>query len=73
MGLDKLARVMWLLRKRYPNGGKVSKKEVYIAIGEMCGTDPKTLKNNLNALLRHGYLERYNKWTVKTTNKHITG
>ena len=61
MSAEKLRRVIWRLREKNKSGtyGFV---EVRAAIYEEIGTDRRTLKVNLEALINIMYLKRLNRW-----------
>ena len=71
MGLERLERVMWRLRKANPDVRSISNAQLRLAIMHECGTDPRTYKMNREALKRLGWVKAY-VHTVWLTNKDIT-
>jgi hypothetical protein len=72
MTLENLKRVMWLLRKRFPNSHKIRNSELHKAIEVMCGTCEKTYKNNRAVLIRQGWIKSYKKHYIKLTGIDLT-
>ena len=62
MSVDKLKRVVWNLREKYPGQEKFSEIAVRVAIMEEIGTDPRCVKHNMQAIVTIGYLKRYCRW-----------
>jgi len=71
MGIDRLERVMWRLRKEYPDTNQIRNTDLRRAIDIECGTDIRTYKSNRKALIRIGWLKHKNKGKVYITNKDI--
>lgn len=61
MSVSKLKQVMWVIRETYPRQRFIRRQELRPIIMRQCGTSPKTYTNNLDALLRLGWLRRV-KW-----------
>lgn len=72
MSLENLKRVMWLLRKRFPDQDKILNTELRKAIEVMCGTDPKTYKNNRAVMVRQGWIKSFKRHKVILTDKDLT-
>ena len=60
MTADRLKRVMWLLRELYPNQDIFTLAAVRRAIMQEIGTDYRTIKRNIKAIIEIGYLKRLN-------------
>ena len=73
MTIDRLERVMWRLREKYPQREKITNAELRRAIMYECGTDPTTYYNNRKALKDLQWIRVYRKKHVIITNKDITG
>ena len=67
MPIDKLKRVMWLLREQYPNREKYTSMEIRKAIIEEVGYDERTFKRAIKALIQIGILKRLSRWWYKDT------
>lgn len=80
MSVEKLDRVMWRLKKEFPDEDIITNRQLEVAIMYECGTSPATYQNNRKALFKLGYIERVragsgkvNPNKVKLTNKFLTG
>jgi len=73
MAIERLERVMWRLRKEYPNTNQVTNSALRRAIDMECGTDIRTYKSNRKALIRIGFIKHKNKSKVYITNKDLGG
>ena len=62
---DKLKRVMWRLRS---HRGKMNKPALENAIRRECGVWPETIKINIDALKKLGWI-RMRGWSVRITGK----
>ena len=51
MGIDKLERVMWRLRKKHPKQNYITNHELRRAIMHEIGTDPTTYTKNRKVLI----------------------
>lgn len=71
MSIHKLKRVMRRLRYRYKTP-TITKLELEVVIMRECGTDPRTVKSNISAMVKLGYLEKVKK-KYKVTKKDLTG
>ena len=56
MACEKLKQVMWLLMEQHPDG-KFRRKEVEKAVMRICGVHPQTVKYNVAALLKIGWIK----------------
>ena len=79
MGIDKLERVMWRLRKLAKKDTKheyLHEKPTYHVLKQAiileCGHTPQTISNVKRALMTLGWLVCYNKGRCKITNKDLT-
>ena len=61
MTVDSMRRVSLLLREKNTTGN-YALKEVRNCIMHECGTDPRTIKNNIKSLIELGYLKRYKRY-----------
>lgn len=61
MSAEKLRRVVWLLRERFPNAEWYSLTELRKAIIEEIGSDERTIKGNIDSIIEVGYLKRLNR------------
>lgn len=73
MGIDRLERVMWRLRKRHPGLDVVTNKQLRLAIMYECGTSPMTVVNNRKALKELGWIKPHGTSWVKLTGADIRG
>lgn len=62
MSVDKLKRVIWLLREKYPGCTTFSLVALRIAIMEEIGTSEQCIKLNQKKILELGYLKRISRW-----------
>jgi len=65
MTADRLKRVVWLLRERFPGKEEFMLNDLRKAIMEECGVDERTIKGNIKALIEIGYLTRRARWYFK--------
>lgn len=70
MTIERLERVMWRLDKT-KDKEKVLKSELDLIIMKECGTDPKTLKNNIKALIKLGWLKQKQRYVFSITGEHL--
>ncbi len=73
MGIERLQRVMWRLRKRNPGEVIVSIRELERAIMYECGTSRQTYKDNKRALRKLGWIRAHGKIAVKLTGVDLIG
>lgn len=73
MTIDKLERVMWLLRKQFPEATKIKNTSVHKAIMAEIGTDPRTYQSNRKALLDLGWIKPKGRMYVQLTDKDLIG
>lgn len=73
MSYEKLERVLWRLRKKYPNTDNIPNIELKRAIMIECGTDPKTYYNNRKALITLELIETRGSTKIHLTGKDING
>jgi len=66
MTVDSMRRVILSLREKNTTG-EYKLKEVRRAIMHECGTDPRTIKNNIAILTELGYLKRDRRWRFTDT------
>mgnify|MGYP003146930608 CR=1 FL=1 len=59
MSLEKLKRVMWLLRERHP-GSDLTLKQIRFAIMQEVGADKRTIKKYMDLLKELGWVKRDN-------------
>ena len=72
MTVEKLARVLWRLRKNNPGNDMPTWLELKRAIMYECGTDPRTYIFNRNALKNLGWIKVYNGKRLRLTNDDLT-
>ena len=72
MSMEKLERVMWSLRKAFPNQKKISNLNLRRVIDVECGICTATYKRNRKALLRQGWIKIKGKKCFILTNKDLT-
>ena len=73
MTVEKLERVMWRIRARFPNQDTILIKDVENAIMHEIGTDPRTWKLNFRSLQRLGWIKRTHRSVCKLTGNDLTG
>ena len=75
MSLDKIERVLWRVRKEYPNTTKIPRKALTIAIMKECGTSPQCMIQNRRALRELGWIKtwKHNCNYYHLTNNDING
>lgn len=73
MSIEKLERVMWRLRKKFPDQVSVTILELQRAIMYECGTDPTTYRSNKRALVRLGWIKARGNKRIDITGADITG
>ena len=73
MSVEALGRVMWRLRKLHPKQDKFLSHELRRAIMHECGTDPKTVFNNRDALKRLGWIKPVGANYIVLTGCDLTG
>ena len=72
MTVERLARVMWRLRKNLKNKDDVvTNQELERAIMYECGTDRRTLLYNRKALIKLGWLKAVNTSRLKLTGEDL--
>ncbi len=71
MAMEKLERVMWSLRKAFPNQKKISNLNLRRVIDVECGICTATYKRNRKALLRQGWIKIKGKKCFILTNKDL--
>lgn len=69
MSLDKLKRVIWRLQEKNFKGGKIPIRELRNAIFHECGTDVRTIKNNMALLMELGWLRRATRYSFYITDE----
>ena len=70
MSVERLERVLWRLDKIKENE-RILLSNLKLAIYKECGTDPRTLKTNIKALLELGWLKRNNRHVFVITGEHL--
>ena len=73
MSIQKLERVLWRLRRKFPNEKKVPWIEFKRAIMIECGTDPATYRKNRDALVALGWVKMNKKRKANLTEMDLTG
>lgn len=73
MTIQRLERVMWRIRKRYPQKARLTNENLEYCILLECGTDPKTVRVNRMNLIKLGWLEISKEGDIILTNKDISG
>ena len=71
MSIESLKRVMWRLRKRFPNQRYILNNELRKVIEVECGTSPITYKHNRAVLIRQGWIKTYKKHRIELTGVDI--
>lgn len=71
MGIDKLERVMWRLRKRNPKERYVTNKELQIATIKECGYSDYTLRTIRKTLIKLGWIKSKGKRRIEITDKDL--
>lgn len=71
MTIDRLERVLWRLRKRNPHTKNPRWRELERAIMYECGTDPTTIRNNIRALKKLGWIKTLTGKRFTLTNKDL--
>lgn len=71
MGIEKLERTLWRIRKNNPQKNRISNQELKKAIMYECGTDPKTYTSNRKALLTLQWIKSDGTKHIKLTDKDI--
>ena len=71
MSIESLKRVMWRLRKRFPDADRVTNNELRKVIEIECGTDPRTYRVNRAVMIRQGWIKSYGKKCIYMTNKDL--
>lgn len=66
MSIEKLKRVMWRIRSRYPGRKRIKRDELLRVIMIECGTSPQTYYNNMWALIKMGWLTKYKRQFMLT-------
>ena len=70
MSIERLERVMWRMEKIKKNE-KVLKSQLELAIMKECGTDDRTIKMNIKALLKLKWLVRHYRHVFTITGEHL--
>jgi len=70
MSVERLERVLWRLGKNNKQGLFLL-SEIEKAIMKECGTDPRTVKTNIKALLKLGWIKRENRYHFTITGEHL--
>jgi len=66
MSTDSLKRVIWRLQElRVIPDGIYTLSEIELAIMKECGTDPRTIKNNIANLIKLKWIKRINRYNFK--------
>lgn len=73
MTVQKLERVMWRIRTKYPDQAAITNQQLRRIIMKECGTDPRTYKSNRKALIALGWLKARNAQYVRLTGADMTG
>jgi hypothetical protein len=73
MSIQKLQRVMWRLRHKYPGKAAVSNNALMLAIMQECGTSPITYTQNRSALKKLGWIKASGPNYVMFTDVDISG
>ena len=73
MSVSTLERVLWRIRKSHPGAEFITNDMLARSIMYECGTDPKTIRNNRNALKKLGWIKTRNKSSVLLTDNDLTG
>lgn len=73
MTLERLERVLWRLRKNIHSVDCFDAKDLTIAIMRECGTDPRTVRVNIQALLALAWIEKVDEETFSLTGRDLNG
>ena len=68
MTVEKLKRVMWRIRAKYPGQNRIGWRKLRMAIMVECGTWDRTYYANAQALVNLGWIKRDKKMIVLTGN-----
>lgn len=72
MGVERLERVLWRVRKWNPNQEIITYKSLQRAIMFECGTSPETYKRNVRALKLLTWISPHDRGNFKLTNKDLS-
>ena len=72
MTIQKLERVMWLVRSSWPNQDIITNHQLKLAIMKEIGTDRKTYRNNRRALKELGWIRTKGTQYIILTNKDLS-
>ena len=62
MPTNRLYRIIWRLKEKYPNRNEFIQTELTDAIFYECGYDKRTIESNIKALLKLGLLKRIRRY-----------
>ena len=74
MSIEKLKRVLWRLRHKYPTGEKIPLLALKHAIMREIGTSPMCYKQNKRALKTLAWIKHrnYDRWYFTLTDQDLT-